>query len=232
MSINHIASSTRTLLHKIYTDIKETKVSIEDVIKYHNKMWFDNLGSEHIEEITKLIQEDNMYIADFEVKDGYVQAIKYEPFTCEFTTSGRIIVENDLRNFFKQARFDINTTKGIIETMDHYAKQGMLHGFVGNSCPGVYLHSDGYINIGCDHNIETYEPIIPEGFKKLTSICTDLWWYSIVDVEVLKTKFGFDEKKFNIVEIPKGIWKLTHKYGISENGYHENLPYATLELLK
>jgi len=72
---------------------------------------------------------------------------------------------------------------------------------------------------------------ISDEFEELTSVCTDLWWYSIVDLEVLKNLVpDLDESAFEIVEIPSGTWELKHEYRISE--FNDNTPYATLTLLK
>lgn len=232
--IHYTPSTARELFIKYRQEGKELKVTIEDIIKEHNRSWLVQLKPEHTPDVIKAIQEDDTWLGDFELKDGYLQAIKYEPYTCLFTTSGKIIVENDLLDFFEDVDFDINTTKGIIQTLDFYSQRGMLHGFVGNSCPGLYLNKElGSIHIGVDYDQESEDYIIPDGFKQVTSICTDLWWYSIMDVEVMKElDKDFDKHQWNIIEIPAGTWKLTHKYGVSERGYHENLPYATLELIK
>jgi hypothetical protein len=87
------------------------------------------------------------------------------------------------------------------------------------------------IHIGCDYDSENDEEILPDDtFKSVASVCTDLWWYSIVDLaEFKKNNPDVDTSDFTIVKIPAGKWELSHKYGISEVGYHENLPYATLK---
>jgi hypothetical protein len=233
LSNDSIASTASTL----FRINKQEKVFLSDVIKTHNRQWFldddEALTDKDLERVVKAINEDDLWLADYEVVDNnYIERKKYDPFTCEFKTSGRIVVENDLRKFFKDVDFDINTTKGIIKTMEYYSRRKMLHGFVGNSCPSIYINKElGKINIGAEHD-EKYNPIIPDGFELLTSICTDLWWYSIIDVEVLKKlDENFTEEDYNIVEIPSGTWKLSHKYHISEMGYHKNLPYATMELI-
>jgi hypothetical protein len=178
----------------------------------------------------------NFYLKDIAYFDNDIlKKIKFEPFTTIFETSGKIIVENDLRNYFNECDFDINKTKGIIKTMKHYANQKMLHGFVGNSCPSLFLslkHNDLYIGAEYDNNKDKY--ILPDDtYKEIANVCTDLWWYSIVDLEYFRKKNpNVDVNNFQIVEIPAGKWELTHKYGISEKGYHENLPYAIMKLAK
>jgi len=192
--------------------------------------------------ITKEIENHPWSLKDYEVVDGNIQPIKYEPYKTIFETSGKIIMANDLRDYFNgddADDFDVNQTRGIIDCTDFYAKQGMLHGFVGNSCPTVYLsekHGEILIGVECvyDENGEwTDEADLPDDtYKEIGYICTDLWWYSIVDLENFKNKNpDIDTNDFEIAEIPKGKWELTHKYGISSRGYHEDLPYATLKFL-
>ena len=169
---------------------------------------------------------------DFVLEDDKVYLRKFEPFTCEFKCSGKVFIQNDLRDLFEEKHFGVNASSGIIKTMEHYAKQGMLHGFVGNSCPTLYINESSKIVIGKPDTWERGDEI-PEGWKKLSWVCTDLWWYSIVDREtIIERDPNFKEENYDFVDIPAGTYRLTHKYGISERGYHENLPYATLELLK
>lgn len=215
----------------------DSKLSIDEIIEMWNTRnggIFGEISSKDEEYIKRILNNDTVYLDGFEFRDDYFQIKEYSPFEYVFETSGKLVVENDLRGFFKEESFDINGIKGIIQTMEHYAKQGMMHGFVGNSCPGVLLNESlGIIHIGAEYDDEEDDYIVPGGFKEVTSVCTDLWWYSIVDFEVLKSlKPEITEDDFTIIEIPPGKWKLTHKYGITERGYHENLPYATLELLK
>ena len=210
----------------------------EDDLKYL-KMLKEEYESEkatieHSELIKKILNNDTLYFADYQFYEDTFKRIEYEPFTTIFETSGKIIVENDLRSFFQEGEdFDINATKGIVQTMEFYAKQGMLHGFVGNSCPGIFLsEKHGQIDIGANHD-EDYETVLPDdSYEQITSVCTDLWWYSIVDLEHFKKLHpDVDTSNFDIVDIPAGTWELSHKYGISSKGYHEDLPYATLKLV-
>jgi len=196
------------------------------------KIDLEELTDEYRKKLEVIILNDYTLKGDFEFVEGSLKRIEFPPFTTIFETSGEIIIENDLREYFKRNDFDVNRTVGIIETMDDYAKQGMLHGFVGNSCPGVYLSEKrGEIYIGCDYDEENDVDVLPDDtFENVANVCTDLWWYSIVDLETFKENNPYvDTSDFTIVKIPAGKWELSHKYGISENGYHENLPYATLK---
>lgn len=172
--------------------------------------------------------KNTYYLKDYYIQDGKIFRTQYKPFAWEFETTGKLIVENDLRNYFKKAAFDINTTFGIVKTMKKYAKQGMLHGFVGNTCPTLLINrTTGEIIIGTDYDDILDEEIIPEGFEILTSVCTDLWWYSIVDYDFLKNKIGEEVDEYNVVNVTPGKYRLEHYYEISSEKYHQT-PYARI----
>lgn len=224
-----------------FITIEET---FDNIQKSSDRILFGELDKnnpKHIKLAKNAFLNRTYALNDYELDGNTIKPIKYEPLELIFETNGKIVVENDLREFMPDNTedFDINATKGIIQTMKHYHKQGMLHGFVGNSCPGLYFsekHGEILIGVDCiyDENGNwTDEDDLPDdSYKRITSVCTDLWWYSIIDLDKFKEiNPNMKEKDFEIVEIPAGTWKLTHKYGISEKGYHENLPYATLTLI-
>lgn len=192
------------LIYRLLAFTKEYTVTVEDVIA--------------------VLEEGKWMLSEVELVYDVVKLKEYKPFTTTFTTSGKILIENDLRRYFKGGgSFDINYTKGIIECSEFYAKQGLLHGFVGNSCPRLYYSKEEEtILIGVDYD-EDDEPILPnESYKRLASVVTDLWWYSICDAERINAK------NCKVHEITAGTWELTHYYGISSSKY----PYAKLKLIK
>lgn len=218
-----------------------SETTIPEMIKILNQTKYNSLliGTLPEKNNTKLISwiieafDNNEWLKDFEIADGVFRQIKYEPFTCKFKTTGKIIVENDLRHFYEEKEFDVNSIKGIVQTIEHYSNQEMLHGFVGNSCPTLYISPDkDMIHVGAQYDHKDDKLILPEGYTELAWVCTDLWWYSIADYETfMKENPNACDEDFTIVEIPAGTWELEHKYGISVRGYHEQLPYATLKLI-
>lgn len=204
------------VLKKIKAEYESNKLTLEDK-----------------DDIIKILNEESLHYSDYKFENDIFKVIDYEPFITSFECSGKIIVENDLRQFFNDEDFDVNSKKGIIQTMEHYAKQGMLHGFVGNSSPTLlFSKKDKKIIIGADY--DEYESRETDGlpndsYKELAYVCTDLWWYSIVDVEHFKKLHPeTDMSSFTIVDVPKGTWELRHNYGISSHSY----PYATIEMQK
>lgn len=95
--------------------------------------------------------------------------------------SGRICVDDDLREWFPidQDGDDINQAIGRHQYALHHAEAGLAMGFVGNSCPSVYKHGEGF-RVGGK----------AKKAKRLAGICTDLWWYSICDAEELERRFA------------------------------------------
>jgi len=226
-----LGMNAQKLLHK------KGKITIDELIKELNDKAYDSdemFDDSDKDKIIKNIDKDTSYFADYKFYGDVLKRIEFKPFTCVFKTSGKIIVENDLRSYFENEadNFNVNCTQGIIDTMQYYADQGMLHGFVGNSCPTLYISKKhGEIIIGCDYDYNTDEPKLPDdSYKSLASVCTDLWWYSIVDLETFqRNNPDVDVSNFKIVDVPAGVWELSHKYGISSTGYHEDLPYATIK---
>lgn len=128
--------------------------------------------------------------------------------------SGRIVVANDLREFFPLTYGDdhipsSNTDMGChITTLEH-AKDGLSHAYVGNSCPGVYKVGDGSFKIG-------------RGKAKdmVASICTTLWWYSMCDAEEFERRslrFGgsLESASAEVIDVKPGVYRFTH-FGQSE----------------
>lgn len=111
--------------------------------------------------------------------------------------SGKLAIANDLREWFPTDEGgDLNTIFGIHLTILAYADVGMSHGFVGNSCPGVYRNDENKFTIGSylktfwdpETERETPNPVPCPWGKRVGGITTDLWWYSIADYDELKRR--------------------------------------------
>lgn len=148
--------------------------------------------------------------------------------------SGRLVVANDLRSHFKEAEdedvLDMETHIGSKLITLAYAKFGMAYAFVGNSCPGVYQIGQDRYTIAVSSS-EEGKFINPEG-ERVARICTDLWWYSLADEDLLK-KRGYKPKKKNgdpVLTVTPGRYRFTHRYHLCD---HESRTasqiYATFE---
>jgi hypothetical protein len=107
--------------------------------------------------------------------------------------SGRLLMDDDLRETYEELPYDrvdapdVNHTKGVRLCSENYARQGMMHFFVGNSCPGIRKLKPGLIEAG--HFAED----APDQGEGVGSICTDLWWFSAVDYDLFKERLLREE---------------------------------------
>ena len=122
--------------------------------------------------------------------------------------SGRLVVANDLRDWFPLSEGDdhiesVSSTIGCRNTTEEYAANGLAHGFVGNSCPGVYRLAKGSYTIAQR----------AKGKKLMSSICTDLWWYSICDADefaLRAQRFGsLEDADATVIKVKPGVYQFT-----------------------
>lgn len=145
--------------------------------------------------------------------------------------SGKLVFANDLRRYFKViGDWDINKQIGILKTFKSYEAVGMAYGFVGNSCPGVYRVDNQHLTISSsapvsfwdaeaevyvDYTEEEIATMSPAG-EDVGSICTDLWWYSVVDYDDLVNRLDsknvelFIKNNCDVVEVLPGVYKVDH----------------------
>jgi len=107
--------------------------------------------------------------------------------------SGRMLVADWFRfddNLFtdlvdaRNLNFNINTSFGCRQQTEHYAREhGFLSVSVGNSSPGVFRRKDHDLLGSSDGEL----PSAVTG-EEVASVCTDLWWATIIDEEVLRDK--------------------------------------------
>jgi len=141
--------------------------------------------------------------------------------------SGVIVLFNDLRRFYTDGDFDVNTLAGQKEYSESMAKQGLVTHFVGNTCPNVYQKGNKLF-IGSLKG------------KPIGSICTDLWWYCAVDKDALEKRMGktIDEyqKEYNatgawpkliVARVKPGVYKAAGRYHLSHND--KNSVFSVIE---
>lgn len=184
---------------------------------------------------------DCFYCSEFQSwkKEGDKFVAQTECEYANFTTysvklnvpSGRIVVADDLRGVFGDAeevrpeleQEDYNATKGRVLHARVYEELGVAYGCVLNTCPDVFLVSDGdeqkLVIASTEWDEEADEPIIPAGWTKIAGICTDLWAYSIADYDdyvakrAVAEEAGFPSGRdadVEVAEIPAGVWEFTH----------------------
>jgi hypothetical protein len=135
--------------------------------------------------------------------------------------SGRIIVDDDLRDVYDitkeqdNALPSLNTAVGCHAHSLAFAALGCAHGYVGNSCPGLYKVSGGKYIIANPGYAKEEADDIPVVGELLAGIVTDLWWYSIADHADFLARGGNPRTDWarNVVDVPPGVYRFTHHSG-------------------
>lgn len=82
----------------------------------------------------------------------------------------------------ESSEVSINSVAGcVIRTREYAEKLGVAHVFVGNSSPEMVSSQDGMLVAGW---VDDEQEVTLAG-KSQGSICTDLWWATVVDQQVL-----------------------------------------------
>jgi len=166
--------------------------------------------------------------------------------------SGKIVAGNDFRDEYEPEapdsisdgfsfgkklesfKFNVNTEWGQRQVFMFYAKRGMAHGFVGNTCPGVFRLADGRLTISqCRYDKKTYENKDPPG-ERVGGIGTDLWWYSLADHDDLaRRRNGEAVTRFDcVINVEPGIYRVTHRYHKVDNRSNITDHYAIIKKVR
>jgi hypothetical protein len=135
--------------------------------------------------------------------------------------SGQLLVDDDLRPAYDWKDEDLtasyNTALGQAQAIEVMAAQGCAFGYVGNSCPGLYRTGEStYVIASPGYDEDTDKELIPEGWRKLAWIITDLWAYSIADYAGWQSKGGDPatlDWGHTVVDVPPGSYQFTHHTG-------------------
>ena len=135
--------------------------------------------------------------------------------------SGKIVFANDFRSIVPltgvDADHNVNQAPEMQRCTEDYAREGMIHVCVGNSCPQVRKMQDGTLRV-------QNSGARPAGrSRSLGNICTDLWWYSAMDAhefarrcqvaQVSPDQFGYLIE----VRVPPGAWSFSVDYAQDRN---------------
>lgn len=145
--------------------------------------------------------------------------------------SGKMVVANDLRKFFPiVGDYEIECVEGCKKTTEKYAEVGMAHAFVGNTCPDMYKVKDGEFVIGI--STERKRPV--KGCRHVASICTDLWWFSIVDYDQFVVRSGREPGKYEeVVDVKPGVYRFRHRYHqVDQDDYRNPQIYTYVDWVR
>jgi hypothetical protein len=125
--------------------------------------------------------------------------------------SGNLIFANNLTKYFPTYDdYYINLICEMQRQTEGYAKEGLIHVSVGNSCPSVYKINKNKIVVGvngpeekwneeteeweCLSDEEIIKTTLPGGYEG--SICTDLWAFGAADLNNLISRIKYLDPNF------------------------------------
>lgn len=175
----------------------------------------------------------------------------FPPYEFEINIpSGQMVIANDLRKYFylDEDEFFINLIIERAKKTWAYASRGLAHAIVGNTCPGFYhVDKDEYViassgrtkkqfkNDDEENAYRTERCLIPEE-QKICQICTDLWWYSICDLEKLQQNgcnINNIKNYINVVKVTPGKYHFFHQYEqVRDKIFDAPEIYTKIRLLK
>lgn len=207
----------------------------EDVKEKINQ--FDSTNQKHVEGLQEQMKTWHQK-QFFYIEDSMVKFYQYEPVVIEFKTKGKIVLADSLTEYFDEYDTDEPQTnkENYIARMHHFAKQGLIHGYVGNSCPS-FLYSKEKEEIQFDYGYDWSEPdedgishphnkVLPT-FEKMDIKNGMIWHYSFVEYDKA-IELGIPIDECDVIEITAGTWRLTHEAKITS----DEPPYATIKLIK
>lgn len=150
--------------------------------------------------------------------------------------SGKMIIGNDFRKNVLQPGKDaggegLSHQTWIKVIAEFYGEQGMLHSFVGNTCPLIYQHNSEIVigSPSCDNKSNNMHPV---DWPIKGSITTDLWWFSIMDYDRYFNSGGSKEdiKHNTILHVEPGRYIMTYDFNSTRViGINEPCIYAKIE---
>lgn len=133
--------------------------------------------------------------------------------------SGKIVFSDSLRQFFEDPDdmtkdyIDYNSAVGRKTYSLLMAQQGVAYGAVLNTSPSVYLNTEdnSLIVANLEINEEDDSEVLPDKWKYLGYIITDLWAYSITDYSRFVNQGGDPlSTDVSVAEVPAGVYTFTH----------------------
>jgi len=129
--------------------------------------------------------------------------------------SGKLAVANDLRRFYRLIDdHDMTSFSGMQKIMRSYERIGLAFGFIGNTCPSLFRTDSRHLAIGVKGDRDGRRNVNPvDGARAVAHICTDLWWYSLCDLDdLLSIGGGKVPEDVTVVSVEPGVYRVRHRY--------------------
>ncbi|MBI5066107.1 hypothetical protein HZA97_07770 [Candidatus Woesearchaeota archaeon] len=136
--------------------------------------------------------------------------------------SGKLVFGNSFTDLFDEPtpkRKWCDTSAEEKELIKEYAKQGLLRGFVGNSCPGIYRQGDSLI-IGNDPRDKDYNRIPTIQGQIVGGVVTDAYTYCAADQDLFLARGGNVGRGISVVDVMPGRYVLSHFCSFNQEDFY------------
>lgn len=161
---------------------------------------------------------------------------KTSGFSSSFTipvNSGKLVLANDLRVYWGWHRdfmLDNEHPSSMRAVSEAYAEKGMLHCFIGDTSPKIYLSNRRQIVIA---NM-TEEESQKLKLKQIGQLKTDIYWYCAADFALLAKQVGYKttfseiikDNNTTIIDVTPGRYKGTME--LKPDNTHDNGVYSKI----
>lgn len=198
----------------------------------------------------KIVEEKGKFYIRYQVHPPATNIVEFKTGRFIFADSLHDIAKVQNSNFGEGPKWTINNIKLGLEN-------GMIQGYVGNTCPTIgYSEEDQTMQIGFskyEYENENGDYVRNMGtYKEIGHVVTDLWWYSIITEENLNKvgweicdedfviemnldpRYSYIKKKgenaaisMQVGQIPAGKYRWKHFSGVSSDT--DNRPFATFK---
>lgn len=114
------------------------------------------------------------------------------------------------------------------------AKIDFAHGYCGNTCPTVYRREDRKELLVAMSGWGEDGELLPfwDGYEDVGTICTDLWWWTVVDESIVRAKaaeLGCGVYEDGQTTVEPGLWRAVQRSHLEDRDDHTPTVHARLE---
>lgn len=218
-------------------DIKKVDFdALVEVLKNPGKKWVELGGVRPVDRCKECGQHFKFIFngETIKVENSCRYPEGHPPFSVDIPVpSGVMVFANQFNiDIVRDGRCDVPSE---VEASNAYAEQGVAQMFCGNSCPGVYLQEDGtyFVGNGGQYKFKDGPEVdIPVPGKRVAGVCTDLWAWSMTDLDNAKRleDRDLDSHYYDQVECKPGIYTVTqYFYTIDYDDYESVQIFSTIK---
>ncbi len=136
--------------------------------------------------------------------------------------SGKLVFQDSLTDLFDEVVPKRKWCDEIAiekERIKEYAKQGLLRGFVGNSCPSIFRQGDLLI-IGNDPCDKDYNQIPTIQGQRVGGVVTNTCTYCAADLDLFLARGGNVGRGVSVVDVTPGRYVLSHFCSFNKQDFY------------